>query len=266
MTEPVLFEREGTTYLPTGWAGSPWHPGVLHGGAPAGLLAHALEQVQQDSGLHPARLTIDLMRPVPKAPLRLQHRNLRTGNRIALEEITLLAGDKPVAVASGLFIRPQPVQVPDHAPRAELALPAPETLAEVNFRDILFAGNAELPPGLHTTVQMRPASALRETGQGKAWLRLPATIVAGQRNTPFMLAALMSDFSNGVGQLAINQQQGVINADISLHLLRLPETEWIGIDARTLLQDNGVALVQAQLYDSRGLIGQVSQCAMPMGS
>ena len=265
MTDAVLFEREGGVYLPTELAGSPWHPAMLHGGAPAALMAYCLERAVNDPGLQPTRLTIDLIRPVPKAPLSVLSRNLRTGKRIALEEVTLLADNKPVAIATGLFIRPQTVTVPDYAPHQASTLPPPDQLPEVSFRDVLFSGNTSMPPGLHTTIQLRPASELREQGQGRAWLRLPATIIAGETNTPFMRAALTSDFSNGVGQLAINRQQGTINADISLQLLRLPASEWIGVDARTLLQDNGLALVQAQLFDTQGLIGQVTQCAMPMG-
>lgn len=264
MTEAVLFEREEDAFLPTGLTGSPWHPGILHGGAPAGLLAYCLERAV-DSSLHPTRLTIDLMRPVPKAPLRVALRTLRTGKRIALQEATLLAEGKPVAIATALFVQPNPVEVPAHAPRQVCELPPPDGLEEINFREVLFAGNPDMPPGLHTTIQMRPITHTYGQGHGKAWLRLPATVVAGEPNSPFMLAALTSDFSNGVGQLAIRPGQGVINADISLQLLRLPRSQWIAVDARTLLQEEGLAMVQAQLYDSDGLIGQVTQTAMPMG-
>lgn len=263
MTEAVLFEREGDTFLPTDLAGSPWHPAILHGGAPAGLLAHCLER-SVDPQLQPTRLTIDLMRPVPKAPLQVAVRNLRTGKRIALQEITLLADQKPVAMATGLFIQPNPLLVPDHAPRHISDLPPPDQLDEISFREVLFAGNANMPPGLHTTIRLRPITHEHGEGQGKAWLRLPARIVAGEVNTPFMLAALTADFSNGVGQLAIRPGEGIINADISLQLLRLPRSEWIAVDARTLLQEDGLAMVQAQLYDTHGLIGQVTQSAMPM--
>lgn len=264
MTEAVLFQREGDLFLPTELAGSPWHPAMLHGGAPAALLARCLEQSVNNRDLQPTRLTIDLIRPVPKAPLRVVLRNLRTGNRIALQEVTLFAADKPVAIATGLFIHTHPVQVPDYAPHQGCELPPPEQLDEISFRDVLFAGNLNMPSGLHTTVQMRPITALCEQGQGAAWLRLPASVLAGEPNTPFMLAALISDFSNGVGQLSIRPGQGTINADVSLQLLRLPRSEWIAIDARTLLQEDGIAMVQAQLFDTHGLIGQVTQSAMPM--
>jgi hypothetical protein len=264
MSEAVLFERRDEEYLPTELAGSPWHPAMLHGGAPAALMAYGLEQAVANPALQPTRLTIDLVRPIPKAPLRMSTRNLRTGKRIVLQEITLSADDKPVAIATGLFIQPHPVTVPDYAPRHPLPLPAPDTLQDVSFRDVLFSGKDGMPPGLHTTIQMRPASGLREQGQGAAWLRLPANILADTANSPFMLAALTSDFSNGVGQLSLGNNQGTINADISLQLLRLPQPGWIGIDARTWLQDNGLAMVQAQLYDGVGLIGQVTQSAMPM--
>lgn len=265
MSEEVLFERHNDTYVPTGLAGSPWHPALLHGGAPAGLLAHCLEQSIGNPGLLPTRFTLDLLRPVPKAPLQITLRTLRSGKRIRLEEATLLAAGKVVAIATGLFVQAGEVTVPDYAPRQPCLLPPVETLEEINFRDVLFTGSAELPPGLHTTIRLRPASKLCEHGQGKAWLALPVVIVAGYPNTPFMRAALMADFSNGVGQLSLGNNVGMINADLTLQLFRLPQSEWIGMDSRTLVQPQGIGMVQASLYDSEGLIGQVMQSTMPMG-
>ena len=266
MTDEVLFECEGDCYLPTPLAGSPWHPALLHGGAPAALLAHCLEQSLSNVQLKPTRLTIDLMRPVPRSPLSVSLRTLRQGKRIELHEATLMAAGKVVALATGLFVLPQAITVPAYAPLQNSTLPVPESLPDTSFKDVLFAGALDLPPGLHTTVQLRAASPLCEQGQGKAWISLPATIVRGQDNSAFMLAALVADFSNGIGQLALGNNVGTINADLSLQLLRLPESNWIGLDARTLVQAEGIAMVQALMFDTKGLIGQVTQSAMPMGS
>lgn len=265
MSQEVLLERQHDAFLPTSLAGSPWHPDLLHGGAPAGLLAHCLEQRVADAQLLPARFTLELMRPVPSAPLRVAFQTLRSGKRIRLESATLMAGGKPVAMATALFVAPTPVSVPEYAPTAASTLPAVDSVREINFRDVLSMGGGEVPPGLHTTVRLRAVTPLREQGQGIAWMHLPVDIVAGAETTPFMRAALMSDFCNGVGQLALDRNIGMINADITMQLFRLPQSEWIGIEARTLVQPTGVGMVQAALYDTGGMIGQVMQTAMPTG-
>jgi hypothetical protein len=238
---------------------------LLHGGAPAGLLAHCLEQSVANPHLQPARLTIDLIRPVPKLPLSVQLRRIRQGRRIVLEEARLEADGKTVAIATTLFVLPQPVSVPDHAPVRAPLLPLPDALEDVTFREVLFASSENTPPGLHSTVSMRPVSSLTESGRGQAWLALPVPVLPGVITSPFMLAALIADFSNGVGQLSLGNNTGMINADINLQLLRLPQGEWIGLDATTLVQANGVGMVLADLHDTGGLFGQVVQTAMPMG-
>jgi len=264
MTQEVLFEKKAGIFHPTALAGGPWHPGMLHGGAPAGLLAYGLEQSVADPELQPARLSIDLIRPVPRHPLTLSTRRIRSGKRIVLEEATLSAEDKILAIATGLFVRPEPIAVPEIAPCHPGLTPRPEQLEQVSFRDVLFGKSEHTPPGLHTTVALRPISQLTESGQGRAWLSLPVPIVGGEANSPFMLSALMADFCNGVGQLRVAPSIGMINADIHLQLFRAADGEWIGVDARTFVQPSGLAMVTAFLHDHKGLIGQVTQTAMPM--
>ena len=50
-----------------------------------------------------------------------------------------------------------------------------------------------------------------------------------------------------------------LNADLTIHLLRRPVGEWIGLDARTHLSDSGVGLAESALYDTQGLIGRSLQ-------
>ncbi len=264
MSKEVLFERSGDAYIPTVLAGSPWHPAMLHGGSPAGLLAHCLEQSVANPRLQPARLSIDLIRPVPSAPLTVVTRRIREGKRIVLEEASLLAEGKTVAIATGLFVMPQPVAVPEYAPVRSPLLPLPQDLKEISFREVLFTKTDNMPPGLHTTIVLRPISQLTESGRGTAWLSLPVPVVDGCATTPFMRAALTADFSNGVGQMRLGSGVGTINADITLQIFRLPQGEWIGLDATTYMQPDGIAMVVTDMYDQTGLCGHVTQTSMPM--
>ena len=266
MVTAVLFHSSADGFLPTELAGSPWQPGVLHGGAPAGLLAYCLERHISNPDLQPARLSIDLLRPVPRSPLKVTVRPLREGKRIVLLEASVFACDNLVALATGLFVKAQPVTLPEHAPRYRAKLDGPDGIETVSFREVLFGNSDSMPPGLHTTVQLRPVSRLQESGRGSAWISLPVPIIEGQPNSPFMLAALVSDFGNGVGQLSLGNNVGTINADVMLQLSRLPEGEWIGLESEALLDESGVGQVVTVLHDHIGRIGQVSQSIMPMAS
>jgi Acyl-CoA thioesterase C-terminal domain len=50
-----------------------------------------------------------------------------------------------------------------------------------------------------------------------------------------------------------------INADLTVHLQRLPQGEWIGLDARTRLHEGGAALAEGVLHDERGPLGRAFQ-------
>ena len=50
-----------------------------------------------------------------------------------------------------------------------------------------------------------------------------------------------------------------INVDLTLHLERLPAGEWVGLDAITLPQPNGVGTSDTLLFDETGRIGRALQ-------
>jgi hypothetical protein len=58
-------------------AAGPWDGGMQHGSAPAALAVWAAESIPAKEAMRIARVTIDLMRPVPLAPLTLQTEVLR---------------------------------------------------------------------------------------------------------------------------------------------------------------------------------------------
>ena len=79
----ALFRLEAGRYLPTDRARGPWSPDALHGAPVAALLAHVVEQ-ERPADLELARLTVDLCRPVPFAPLSVILERSREGRRVAV--------------------------------------------------------------------------------------------------------------------------------------------------------------------------------------
>ena len=91
-----FFRADGDALVPADFATSPWGQ-VLHGRLIGGLTARAVEQAYAaDPGLACTRLTIDMFRSAPLAPVRVSARPVRAGNRIAVLEVTVEQADGPV--------------------------------------------------------------------------------------------------------------------------------------------------------------------------
>ena len=69
-------------WSPTDAARGPWSPEALHGGPSAALLARAVEPLLDP--LQPVRLTVELLRPVPVAPLTVETEELRPGRKVRM--------------------------------------------------------------------------------------------------------------------------------------------------------------------------------------
>src|SRR5215204_5566143 len=91
----------------------PWDPGLQHAGPPAALLGRAVERHGERSGLQVARITVDIVRPLPIAELQVTTRLLRGGRSVELVEATLRAGEAEVMRATALRIRTAEVGLPD---------------------------------------------------------------------------------------------------------------------------------------------------------
>lgn len=256
----ALFQRSGDQFLPLEAAGSPWHPRVLHGGSVSALMGVVVQQWLDDwPGFMVQRLTLDLLRPVPREPLHIRGSLLRDGGRLKILDLELFAGDRLVCQGRVLAQRGRAVTLPDYAPRPSAPPALPETLPESSVQGLLERKASDLPPGLHNHVLLREYTPWDERGQGIAWVRIPVEVVAGEAVTPFVRMAMVADMGNGAGQLNLGNNTGSINADINLALHGYPESEWICFDARALMNEQGLGVVHSRLYDTRGEIGHVLQ-------
>ena len=93
-------------------AAGPWDPTMQHGSAPASLVVWAAEAMATPVPMRIARVTIDLMRPVPLKPLTLETEVLREGRKIQLCAIRLRADGVIVVAATVLKIKQQAQPLP----------------------------------------------------------------------------------------------------------------------------------------------------------
>jgi Thioesterase-like superfamily len=248
---------------PTEQARGPWDPRALHGGAPAALITAAFERMQPGAELRIARLGFEFLRPIPLAPLTLSTRIVRPGRRVqelAAELVTADGGDGPsgelVCRASALRVQAIPDEVPEpEEAMGEQALPAPEA-----GKPMRFSLNGSSESGFAATaMEMRWLDDPWALGPSRVWMRLRHPLLPDEPLTSLARLAGTADFGNGVGAALPFERFLFINADLTIHLQRQPQGEWIGLQARTLLPSGGSGLAESVLHDVHGPVGRAFQ-------
>jgi hypothetical protein len=123
----AIYRVTGNRVVTSVNAAGPWDNSMQHGSAPAALVVWAAEAIPTPQPMQIARVTIDLMRLVPVAPLTIETEVVREGRKIQLCAIRLLAENVVVVGATVLEIKVQslnlPSEVRDHgATRGRTAL------------------------------------------------------------------------------------------------------------------------------------------------
>jgi hypothetical protein len=256
MVDSLFEPLGGDRFLPTSASVGPWSQEALHGGPVAALLAGAAEALLDD--LHPARTSIELLRPVPVAPLAVSVRTLRPGRKVRLVAGELATEDGTVvATVTALGIRQAEVAVPP-APGEPDPPPPPDTV-EAASRDHVGVG-AGWDAFHNTGVEHRfVRGSFTDLGPATDWIRLRVPVVPAQAPSPLQRVMAAADFGNGISAVADFSELLFINPDLTVHLHRLPVGEWVALEAASRLEPTGVGLAQSSLWDERGTLGRSLQ-------
>jgi hypothetical protein len=253
----AVFTQDGALWHPSALSRGPWDARAQHGGAPCALLAHLAECALPDPAWQLSRLSIELIKPVPVAPLRVRQ-DVHPGRSTTRVTIDLCADDVLVARGHALLVRGQPFALPSGLPGWTPAQLRP--LPAQCHERLRIPG---LPEGVsfyqsameHRVAQGDPS----EPGPGAAWFRPRVALVQGQTTSPAMRAAAAADFGNGLSWVLPAERYLFSNADLSLHLHRLPAGEWVGLRSETQAHGGGVGTTLSRLYDEQGPIGVAIQ-------
>ncbi|MGI8559743.1 MAG: thioesterase family protein [Solirubrobacteraceae bacterium] len=259
--EPVFHSDHGR-FIPTAHARGPWDAAALHGGAPAALLADAVERFDPGSELFVARLSFEFLRPVPLAPLELRIEVLRPGRRVQLLAASLYGSGVEVCTLLALRVARVPRDV-TRSPGAgsedtPALLPAPTDLTSTPFA----LGPSDGESFAASTMEMRFASGGLELGPAEVWMRLRRPILDDRVPTPLVRVCAAADFGNGVSAVTAFDRTLFINPDLTIHLERLPVGDWISLAARTQMAPGEGALAWSMLGDQEGGIGLAAQALL----
>lgn len=301
---PVTSPLGGALFVPvdggfcaTGYSRGPWSPDSLHGGPVVGLLGYLAERavtattrptptVPDSTVPYPAvpdpavpdpaaptttmlctRLTAEIHRPVPLAPLQAHASIVKPGRRSMIVDTALLHDGAVIARATSHWAkfdesaRPMPPGAdggPDLSalvpPRGD-AVAHPRSTTEFDYPDPGFncdASELRYTEGSH-----------EESGPGTSWVRLASPLIDGVNNSAFTMVATVSDLAAAAGWESTPTGGTYINPDLTLQLARLPIGDWIALDAHVVHgTGDGVAMMTARVFDDHGPIGHITQSLM----
>jgi Thioesterase-like superfamily len=200
------------------------------------------------------RIAIEILRPVPLAPLTVAARVARPGRSVELLEAELFeAGGERREIARARAWR---LRAQDGVP--EIALdpppPGPEHGREATFFD---TGHAV---GYHTAMDYRfVAGGFLELGPAQVWMRMRQPLVDDEPPSPLVRVLAAADSGNGVSATLDYHEYVFINTDLTVQLVREPAGEWVCLDAITRVGRDGVGLAESVLSDERGRLGTATQ-------
>jgi len=244
---------DGSRYVATELTRGPWDPDSQHAGPPCALLGRELDRAGGIEGARLARATFEILRPVPIAPLTVSAAVVRPGRSIELVEGALSHEGTEILRARAWRIRVSEVGLGPQPPADEPS-PGPGT---AEARDFFPTGHET---GYHSAMEVRFLSgAYLEPGPARAWMRMRVALIEGEEPSPLDRVLVAADSGNGVSAPLDYRRYLFINADLSVALRRMPEGEWVLLDATSYAGRDGIGLSDTLLGDARGPIGRATQ-------
>jgi acyl-coenzyme A thioesterase PaaI-like protein len=247
---------DGCRWLATEATQGPWSPGLQHGGPPSALLVRASERAAvRHTGrddLQALRVVVDFLGAVPVAPVDVRAEVVRAGRSAILVDAELAAAGRTVLRSRTWLVRRTEQPVPPATPPAgpAEAFPSPEDLADDTTWEFGYARH----------LRWREASGdSHRPGPAAVWLSPRVPLVPGEPLTGLQRVVTVADSASGASAELPFDAWSFPNIDVTVHLSRVPDGEWLLLDARTRLSADGNGLAEALLRDRHGPVGRSAQ-------
>lgn len=225
----------------------PWDAGSQHAGPPVALLGRAVEAVARPQ-MRVVRMTVDIARPVPLAPLTVTTSIAREGRTVMVVEAAI----EPYLRCTALLIRTSAEEAPDVAAGASAG-----RLDDAELKSFF---PVPYDVGYHTAMEVRfAAGSFVEPGPATAWMRMREPLVEGEPPSPLARVLIAADSGNGVSSVLDFTTYVFVNSDLTVHLVRYPVGDWVCLQAVTSIDSDGIGLADAAVHDELGQIGRAAQ-------
>ncbi len=252
----AFYERGGGEgqYVATELTRGPWDPGSQHAGPPSALLGREIERLDGSDGFQVGRIVFEILRPVPIGEVRVESRVIRPGKKVQLVEASLSNESGELMRATAWLLRTEELELPDRAVRDDAPPPGPDEGRTPEF----FPTGQDV--GYHTAMEWKAvAGAFLEAGPATVWMRMRGALVAGEKPSALQRALVAADVGNGISAVLDWREYVFINVDLTIHFERMPEGEWVCVDAVTRPRPSGIGTAESVISDRQGRIGRAAQ-------
>jgi hypothetical protein len=237
--------RGGGRFEATEHTSGPWDARAQHAGPPTALVVRELERTAPRAGMRLARVTVEILGPIPVAELEVETSVEREGR-----SVELLAAE--MRSERGAVLRARAWRVLEAAaPSTEGSAPPPLPPREDGSPDF----------GYGKAIEWRFAvGGWNDPGPAAVWTRLRMPVVDGEEPSPLQRVAVVADSGNGISTALDWRRWLFINPELTLHALRDAEGEWVCLDAATHIGATGVA--RSVLSDRSGPVAFGAQALL----
>jgi Thioesterase-like superfamily len=251
--EAYYLPRGNGRYEPTRATESPWDRKAQHGGPPAALLAHVINQAVEGP-LRIGRISIDILGSIPLREAVVEVSLIKPGRRVHLTEARTIV-DGRVAVTARAWHIATGGRPPVSGEEQVAPPPVPSRSSPEHF----FPGLDD-DWGYGRSIEWRFTRGSFDTlGAADVWTRVRLPLVEGMALTSQDRVLIAADSANGLSLSLPFQQWFSIPPTMTATLLRPTADEWVHLACRTHLTDDGIGLAHADLSDTHGFIGEVAQ-------
>ncbi|HEY6494619.1 MAG TPA: thioesterase family protein [Trebonia sp.] len=229
----------------------PWDAGAQHAGPPSALLGREMQRCEARPDMMITRFTCEILRPIPVGEITVAARLTRPGRSVELLEATASAGGREVARAAAWRVLrtaadavPSMHDAPEGPPERYPSVPSP----------------AHWGDGYLSAIEWRAIKGgFTEPGPAVVWTRMRYPLVPDEKPSPLERVLAVADSGNGASWELDITRWHFINPELTVHLHREAEGEWICLDAHTTISHGGAGLATCVLSDCTGPVGVGAQ-------
>lgn len=247
---PAYYDRLGPgRFRSTADVQGAWGHSQQHMAPVSGLLTQAIEQCAPRNDLMISRIAFDILGVIAMGPVEVEARLIRPGRTIELVEAEMSIDGRVVvrATAWRLAVSDTSAIAGSDTP----PMPGPDEGEPWHGTDVWNGGFIR-------SLQFRVLPGWRP-GRGRVWITSDVALVAGEQASPLARYLRLVDTANGVAVRADPRTLLFPNTDLTVHLVRRPVGDWIGLDTTVSFGPDGVGLTASVLHDVAGPVGRAAQ-------
>ena len=236
----------------TVYTGSNWDSSIQHGSPPLALMTKLIEE-QAPPGMRIGRLVLDILGPIPVAPVQVRAWVQRPGARISLcaAEMSASRPDGSQRTVAGLSAWLLATTDTADVARDRFA-PIAEGETDPNPHDWQGA------PGYLDSIRWVRQRG-DDAGATVSWLTPLVSVVDHDDVTEMQRLAMVVDSANGVGAALDPDDFLFMNTDTAVHLHRVPRGDDFALRSRASIGPDGIGVCNAEIFDRHGFIGTSAQ-------